>query len=110
LTAGIVKVINEGWRTGNGLFNVVTNSMNGIPSQFAEFFYNHQTLGKLLTWSVIVVECTFPLVLLAGYPFCFFFLAWGVLFHFMNAALLGLNKFFWAWLATYPAILYVSQC
>lgn len=108
-TAGIIKLFNQGWRSGNGLFNVVNNPMNGIPPEFAFFFYRHNAFGKALTWFTLVIECSFPLGLVLGQPFVFFYLAWGILFHLTNAALLGLNKFFWAWMATYPAILYITQ-
>lgn len=109
LTAGVGKFFNQGWRNGYGLFNVVNNQMNGLPPQLAMFFYQHQTIGKIFTWFTIGIECTFPLVLLFGQPFVFLFLVWGMLFHLANAILLGLNKFFWVWLATYPAILFVTQ-
>ena len=32
----------------------------------------------------------------------------GLLFHMFNAFVMGLNKFFWAFLSTYPAILYCN--
>ena len=35
------------------------------------------------------------------------FLAWGVVFHIANAFTMGLNTFFWSFLATYPALLYL---
>ena len=36
-------------------------------------------------------------------------LGWGILFHLLNALVLGFNKFVWAWFATYPVILYAAQ-
>jgi len=34
------------------------------------------------------------------------FLGWGLAFHLMNALVMGLNSFLWAFLATYGAIIY----
>jgi hypothetical protein len=31
------------------------------------------------------------------------------LFHFVNACLFGLNRFFWIWLAAYPSLLWLQQ-
>jgi hypothetical protein len=30
----------------------------------------------------------------------------GALFHLLNAFMMGLNKFFWAFVSTYPALIY----
>jgi hypothetical protein len=37
-----------------------------------------------------------------------FFCASGALFHFLVFWYFGLNRFFWAWLATFPAVLWVA--
>lgn len=108
LTAGVVKLINKEWH-GIGLFNVV-NSPNLVASQTpAIFIEKHQTIARLLTWLTMTVECAFPLVLLVGKPWFVFFLAWGAMFHIANAILLRFNKFFWVWIATYPAIIFAAQ-
>jgi len=108
-TAGMVKLFNEGWRSGVGLFNVANASTLGMPLRLATLLARHEVIGRGLTWFTIAMECAFPLVLLLPTPFSFFFIAWGLLFHLTIASLLGLNRFFWAWIATYPAILYVTQ-
>ena len=74
----------------------------------ALFLRAHPRLSSCLTWGVIAFEGAFPLALLAG-PACWGFLAAGLLFHLANAALVGFNRFPWAWAATYPAILYAAR-
>ncbi len=107
-TAGIVKLLNEGWRGGNGLFNVVNASSLARYGEIARFFSRHRALARNLTWLSVAVECAFPLVLFVGKPYFWAFLAWGLLFHFLNAVALGLNKFFWAWIGAYPALIFVA--
>ena len=36
-------------------------------------------------------------------------LSFATLFHFANACLFGLNRFFWIWLAAYPSLLWLQQ-
>ncbi|MFM7022553.1 MAG: hypothetical protein ACKOXB_06205 [Flavobacteriales bacterium] len=95
-TAGFSKLRNIEWQKGTGLY-LATDS----------FLQRNTLLIKMLNWSVIAIECSFPLVL-AGQPFLYFFLGWGVLFHLIIAIVLRIN-FIWVWLASYPAIIYIAQ-
>ena len=108
-TAGVAKVFNQGWRRGAGLLNIARAATSGLPLRLARFFQSQQTLARVLTWSIIVMECAFPLVLLTKPPLSFLFLGWGLLFHLAIAALIGFNRFLWSWLAMYPALVYVTQ-
>ena len=65
-------------------------------------------VGVALCWSVIVMETLFPLCLVVPQPWGWPFLGWGVAFHLLCAVIMGLNSFFWAFVATYPALLYAS--
>jgi hypothetical protein len=56
---------------------------------------------------VILFECGFPLALLRP-ELSLVFLGGGLLFHLLIAYQLQLNRFFWAWLATYPAVYWAS--
>jgi hypothetical protein len=108
-TAGITKLFNRDWQQGNGLFKVV-NSPNLVASPiYAQIVSKYSIIAKILTYLTILIECIFPIVLLVGKPYFVMFLIWGVVFHLGNAFLIRLNNYFWAWLATYPAIIYIAQ-
>lgn len=107
-TAGVVKLFNDGWRGGEGLFNVVNSSSLVKSDNLARFFSRHRKTAKNLTRLNVAVECAFPLVLLVGKPYFLIFLLWGLVFHSLNAAALGLNKFLWAWIAAYPALIFCA--
>lgn len=108
VTAGITKWLNPDWRKGYGVLHVI-GSPDLVPLQGIKFFFKrHQRLGKVLAWATIGIECLFPLVL-AGPPFLWILLGWGLLFHLSIAIWLRLGKFFWVWAATYPAIIFVAQ-
>lgn len=108
-TAGITKLFNKDWRNGTGVLRVV-NTPNLLASpNLAEFFRSHGFIGKVLNYFTIAIESLFPFVLFIGKPFFFVFLIWGLFFHLTNAVLLRFNNYFWAWIATYPAIIYVAH-
>ncbi len=107
-TSGLVKAFSPHWHRGDavfGIFNTRTYGHQGV----AEFLYNRQGMTRFLTWGVVAGEVVFPLALVVGYPYCLVFLVLGVVFHGVNAFVMGLNSFFWSFVATYPAILYCSE-
>jgi hypothetical protein len=57
---------------------------------------------------VILFELAFPLTLLSQEALIAG-LVIAAVFHLANAALFGLNRFFWTWLAVYPAILWLQD-
>ena len=57
------------------------------------------------SWLVITLECGFPAALVAP-ELAIALLTIAGTFHVGNALVLGLNRFVWAWLAAYPALLY----
>jgi hypothetical protein len=61
-----------------------------------------------MSWAVISFELLFPLALLTHLTLIIG-LAIAAIFHFANACLFGLNRFFWIWLAAYPSILWLQH-
>lgn len=106
-TGGLSKLISPHWRRGDAIFGVL-NSQTFGNELAARWLADKSRLTCALGWGVIIMECLFPLVLFVGFPGSLTFLIWGVLFHGVNAVLLGLNSFIWSFGATYPAILFCS--
>ena len=104
-TAGWYRLTLPSWRRGTALYEIFNTPMLGSP-RIASLLGRHPWMNRALTWSTWVMECSFPLVLLVGFPAGYLFLGWGVAFHLGIAVTMGLNTFVWAWLATYPAIIY----
>ena len=59
--------------------------------------------------TIVVTEALFPLVLLVPHSIGLYFLVGGALFHASCAFVMGLNSFFWAFVATYPAIYFLRM-
>lgn len=106
LTAGVAKAFGGPWKTGTAVPLILSSEAWGTP-RLGRLLMEHATLGKAATWLTMGWELLFPLALL--HPgFAMFFLATGTVFHILNASLMGLNVFFWSFLATYPCVLYAS--
>jgi hypothetical protein len=105
-TAGVAKVISSEWRRGSSLTGVMNTGSYGHKA-FAEFLLNRPIYAKVLSWLLIGFECLFPLALFMG-KYCVVFLIGGLIFHLLNAAIMGLNTFVWAFLATYPSVLFCA--
>lgn len=105
-TAGVAKLISKEWRNGTSLIGVMNTASYGIEG-FSRFLKDHRMYAVALTWLLIGFECLFPVALLMG-KYCLIFLAGGLIFHLLNAAIMGLNNFTWAFLATYPALLFCA--
>jgi len=104
-TAGIAKLVSPTWRSGqaiSGVFNTGTYGLDIV----AQFLRGQPKLNYVLCWSVMLIESGFLVALFLPLPLAILFLLWGAVFHLMCAAIMGLNNFFWAFLSTYPALIY----
>jgi hypothetical protein len=108
LTAGVVKARSSIWRSGAAISNVLQLSRFSNEA-CAQCLMKWPLLSKCLCWSIIVYECLFPLFVLTGTWTCLLVLGVGILFHFAIALVMGLNSFFWSFIATYPAILFFAN-
>lgn len=104
-TSGFAKITSLHWRAGDVVFRIFNTRTYGY-APVARFLYARPGLTRMLTWAAVVMECIFPLALLLGFPGCLVLIGWGVVFHAMNAIIMGLNSFFWSFVATYPAVIY----
>lgn len=106
--AGVAKLRNDNWRTGVALQTLLRS--NGPYTLFTPTrnLADSKTLCAGLSWVIILFEITFPAVLLLPWEGKLVMLSAGLVFHIANAATLGLNRFIWAWTATYPALLYFN--
>ncbi len=106
--AGWSKLKFRGWRNGEQLRVILTASNYPVPKGLANMV-ERQSATRLTILSVIVLvfECSFPLALY-GPRTCLAFLAAALSFQIAFAVVFGLNRFWLAWLASYPALFYGS--
>jgi hypothetical protein len=102
--SGWVKVVNSEWRSGQALVDVFNFSVYPVSESLRNWSKSPSVL-LVMSWVIIIFELLFPLSLFSNITLiCALFIA--ACFHFANACLFGLNRFFWIWIATYPSILW----
>lgn len=89
--AGVSKLTNSDWRSGQSLQIFLQKA--GWPMS--------SVTCAVLGWGLMGFEILFPLALILPMPF----MALAIFFHLANTYVFGLNRFFFAWLAAYPALL-----
>ena len=105
--AGLAKLRQPDWQNGRALQHFVLGSPYGVP-RGVRWFVEQRGVALTLGWAVVAFECLFPLAWLDP-RVCLAWLSCGVLFHTANVLALGLNRFLWAWIAGYPALLAGSE-
>lgn len=104
--AGTVKLPRREWRSGEALARLLASNRYGTPP-WLQRLARRPALARAAARALLLFECAFPLALaeprLAGA-----FAAAGALFHAGNVLAFGLNRFFFAWLAAYPALFYFN--
>jgi hypothetical protein len=105
--SGAVKIVNPDWRGGRALRDVFLFSAYPV-SEGLRRLADRPRLLLVISWCVMLFELLFPFALLTQ-PALVAGLAIAATFHLANAALFGLNRFVWAWLAAYPSILWLQH-
>lgn len=101
--AGVAKLPGADWRSGDALVKIMRTQTYG-DEQFHALLRQHPELARMLCHAVLALEVGFPLLMLQkGRYIDAGLLAMGS-FHVANARLMGLSRFAWAFVATYPAL------
>ena len=105
--AGWVKIANPQWRSGAALQDVFRFSAYPV-SESLRVWADRPRMLLLMSWSVMLFELLFPLILLTQATLITGLII-AAIFHLANACLFGLNRFFWAWIAAYPSLLWLQE-
>lgn len=104
--AGVSKLKFRHWRDGSVLVRFLDAGSYRVPPSLRNVLQT-PTAAVSCCWAILIFELLFPFALL-DWRICLAFLCAGTLFHLGNNLVFGLNRFFFAWLATYPAIFWCS--
>ena len=103
--SGWVKLLRAEWRSGQAVTLFLDTGVYG-PLEQNSIFRNPQ-VARLCAWSFTLWEGCFPLALL-DVRLALVFCGVASLFHFLVFWFFGLNRFFWAWLSSFPAVVYCA--
>lgn len=103
--SGTVKLLRPEWRSGRAMIIFLNAAIYGpLPPRH---WLSQRFWAVIGSWAFILWECAFPLALLSpmhAVGFCVI----ASLFHFLVFWFFGLNRFFWAWIASFPAIIWCA--
>jgi len=105
--SGIAKLRDRTWREGRALPVMVGLQEYGVP-EAARRLFTVPVIAKGAGLGMLAFECVFP-VALVDERACVALLAVAAVFHLVNAAVFGLNRFLWAWIAAFPALIFWVQ-
>ena len=100
--SGTVKLKYAGWRNGRALPALLGGGLYGPLA--ADSVLRGKFAATLASWAFIVWEALFPLAMVHPSVITLWCMI-GVFFHFLVFWYFSLNRFFWAWIATYPALI-----
>lgn len=104
--SGWIKIKKRNWREGKALTEFLKQSIYK-PGPLEKKISSHSGFSQILSWFTMIFEMSivlalfFPNVLMA-------YLALAACFHLANFYFFGLNRFFWVWISTYPAVIHLS--
>ncbi|MBK6687893.1 MAG: HTTM domain-containing protein [Deltaproteobacteria bacterium] len=104
--AGLVKAKVPGWWSGLELIRATQLPTYDVAA-WARRLLGRPVVARVAALSMLALELLFPTALL-GRPVALVFLLLLGVFHAINAVVFGLNRFFWTWPATYPAIYWAA--
>jgi uncharacterized membrane protein len=101
--SGWAKLRDPQWRTGRALDVLVRLPHYGVPPRLVAILTSRA--ARPSSFAMLAFECGFPIALV-DVRVCVVMLAIAAVFHLTNAVVFGLNRFLWAWLAAFPALLF----
>lgn len=108
LTSGLVKVGELHWRDGTSLINIMGTETFGNRSLHAAL-RSSPRCASFLSCILVFGELFGSLAPWLPRPYAVSLLSCSLVFHLVTAAVMGLNTFVPAFVATYPAAFYTSQ-
>lgn len=106
-TSGWIRIMQPTWRNGQDLLAVLRQHTYGNYTIW-KFAKTHNGFLRVVSLSILIFECAFPLALFLPLHFVYFFLVAGILFHISNAFIMGLNTFTWSFLPLYVAFYWTT--
>ena len=104
--SGWIKFMRPEWRSGQALTVFLNEAVHGpLPDKS---IFRSPMVARMCSWSFILWEGLFPLALWS-FHVAAVFCAVAAVFHFLVYWFFGLNRFVWAWLSTFPAILFCAS-
>jgi hypothetical protein len=107
-TSGLAKLFGRQWRTGYAIQGILSTRTYGTRS-LAKLIQPRAFVSLVMCWMTIVFETSFLVAPVLPQMALVVLLLVAGLFHACVAYAMGLNGFFWSFVATYPTILFLNE-
>jgi hypothetical protein len=108
LIAGAAKLWRARWRTGAALLSFFAKtSPYDVPRGF-EALLGRAHFARGVSWLTILFELSLGAALFDS-KWLLVWMSAAIAFHFLNFVAFGLNRFWWVWISSYPALIYLAQ-
>jgi len=101
--SGAIKLFSKEWRNGSALPYFLDGGIYGPLA--ADSVLRNRVVATASSWGFILWECSVPVIFL-GPGVAIAYCAIALVFHCLVFAFFGLNRFVWAWVASFPALVY----
>jgi hypothetical protein len=101
--SGFAKLISRTWRSGDAFRRIMSTRDYGNQIAYGTAT-RYPAMSRIVCWFVILSELAFVGVLLVPPAYAPYLIALGVINHGVIAVIMGLNLFFFSFLAAYPAL------
>ncbi|MFF5337429.1 hypothetical protein [Streptomyces sp. NPDC013181] len=108
LAAGLAKGAGVPWRTGMAMPGIFRTRVYGDKRVY-DVMKSRPRLSKAMSWGVIIGESVIPLALIAPKKTSWALMGLAGSFHGANALFMGLNRFVWAFVGNYPAVVHCAK-
>jgi hypothetical protein len=102
VVAGLAKAAQRRWWSGRALSEVIQNDFYAVPPAVKKLSHR-LPLMRFASWAILLWELGFVGVFISRH-FVGPFVVAGLVFHLAVFWAFGLNRFFWTWAITYPAL------
>lgn len=103
--SGAIKLRSREWRNGAALTVFLNGGLYGPLAP--DSLFQRAPVAAACSWAFILWECAFPLAM-AGPAWAVLCCLLATVFHLLVFRFFGLNRFVWAWVASFPAIVYCA--
>jgi hypothetical protein len=108
VASGVFKAVGPMWRNGDAISGIMSAKIYGNRS-LGVLLSRYRGLSLLMCWFTILFEVSFFVVLFSNSTVLYALLAVGLMFHTANAVFMGLGGFLFAFVATYPAVVFLNN-
>lgn len=103
--AGLVKIVQPSWQSGLAISQFLEISLFPNIRTLGQKLSHYPILTLVLSCFTLAFEVGIPLIFMGSTLVYYYFLS-AMLFHAVVFIVFGLNRFFWIWLAAWPAVIY----